>query len=176
MRTIEEIVAMYNHRRRVLGPVHDQMLQVRELARGDVIVPLNELDKNAKASVANLLSVGLDQMSMRVASTMPHPYFPPIKEGSQRSKELASLRHKAMLSMWDQNRMNMKLRRRARHLGRLHAFDTPDRLPARHSPERGLGAVCRLVSPRPNPRRSQGCMTPPSHRPDAERALTGPTP
>ena len=116
MRTIEEIVSMYNHRRRILGPVHDQMLQVRELARGDVIVPLNELDKNAKASVANLLSVGLDQMSMRVASTMPHPYFPPIKEGSQRSKELASLRHKAMLSMWDQNRMNMKLRRRARHL------------------------------------------------------------
>ena len=58
MRTIEEIVAMYNHRRRILGPVHDQMLKVRELAKGDVIVPLNELDKNAKASVANLLSVG----------------------------------------------------------------------------------------------------------------------
>tara|TARA_A100001391_G_scaffold205292_1_gene204792 strand:+ start:954 stop:2642 length:1689 start_codon:yes stop_codon:yes gene_type:complete len=92
------------------------MLKVRELAKGDVIVPLNELDQNAKASVANLLSVGLDQMSMRVASTMPHPYFPPMKEGSQRSKEIASLRHKAMLSMWDHNRMNMKLRRRARHL------------------------------------------------------------
>tara|TARA_R100001086_G_C11843059_1_gene259541 strand:- start:624 stop:2315 length:1692 start_codon:yes stop_codon:yes gene_type:complete len=92
------------------------MLKVRELAKGDVIVPLNELDQNAKASVANLLSVGLDQMSMRVASTMPHPYFPPMKEGSQRSKEMASLRHKAMLSMWDHNRMNMKLRRRARHL------------------------------------------------------------
>ena len=39
-----------------------------------------------------------------------------MKEGSQRSKEIASLRHKAMLSMWDHNRMNMKLRRRARHL------------------------------------------------------------
>jgi len=116
VRTIEAIVAMYNHRRRILGPVHDQMLKVRELAKGDVIVPLNELDKNAKASVANLLSVGLDQMSMRVASTMPHPYFPPMKEGSERSKDLASLRHKAMLAMWDQNRMNMKLRRRARHL------------------------------------------------------------
>jgi len=116
VRTIEDIVAMYNHRRRLLGPVHDQMLKVRDLARGDVIVPLNELDKNAKASVANLLSVGLDQMSMRVASTMPNPYFPPLKDGSERSKELASTRHKAMLSFWDQNRMNMKLRRRARHL------------------------------------------------------------
>jgi len=39
-----------------------------------------------------------------------------MKEGSERSKDLASLRHKAMLAMWDQNRMNMKLRRRARHL------------------------------------------------------------
>ena len=116
MRSIEDIVALYHHRRRVLGPVHEQMQAVRELARGDVIVPLNELDKNAKASVANLLSVGLDQMSMRVASTMPNPYFPPMKDGSERSKELASLRRKAMLSFWDHNRMNMKLRRRARHL------------------------------------------------------------
>ena len=57
MRTIEEIVALYNHRRRILGPVHDQMQAVRELARGDVIVPLNELDSNARASVANLLSI-----------------------------------------------------------------------------------------------------------------------
>ena len=116
MRTIEEIVALYNHRRRILGPVHDQMQAVRELARGDVIVPLNELDANARASVANLLSIGLDQMSMRVASTMPTPYFPPMKEASQRSKDLASLRKKTMISFWDHNRMNMKLRRRSRHL------------------------------------------------------------
>ena len=116
MRTIEDIVAIYNHRRRVLGPVHEQMQRVRDLAKGDVIVPLNELDKNAKASVANLLSIGLDQMSMRVASTMPSPYFPPLKEGVERSKDLASMRHKAMVSFWDHNRMNMKLRRRARHL------------------------------------------------------------
>lgn len=116
MRTIEDIVAIYNHRRRVLGPVHEQMQRVRDLAKGDVIVPLNELDKNAKASVANLLSIGLDQMSMRVASTMPSAYFPPLKDGVERSKDLASLRQKAMLAFWDHNRMNMKLRRRARHL------------------------------------------------------------
>lgn len=115
MRSIEEIVALYNHRRRSLGPVHQQMQQVRELANGDIIVPLNELDRNAKASVANLLVQGLDQMSMRVSSTMPSPYFPPFREGSERSKEMASLRKKAMLSIWDQNRMNMKMRRRARH-------------------------------------------------------------
>ena len=92
------------------------MRRVRELANGDVIVPLNELDKNAKASVANLLVQGLDQMSMRVSSTMPTPYFPPIKEGSERSKSSARQRKKAMMAIWDENKMQMKLRRRARHL------------------------------------------------------------
>ena len=115
MRTIEEIVAIYNHRRRMLGPVHAQMQRVRELYNGDIIVPLNELDRNARASVANLLVQGLDQMSMRVASTMPMPFFPPLREGEDKSKENATLRKKAMLAIWDQNRMNMKMRRRARH-------------------------------------------------------------
>lgn len=116
MRTIEEIVAIYNHRRRTLGPVHQQMQAVRELANGDIIIPLNELDKNARSSVANLLVQGLDQMSMRVASTMPAPFFPALKEGSERSKETANLRKKALLAFWDANKMNMKMRRRARHL------------------------------------------------------------
>ena len=116
MRSIEEIVALYNHRRRTLGPVHQQMQAVRELGNGDIVVPLNELDQNARASVANLLVQGLDQMSMRVASTMPTCYFPPMKEGSERSKDMASLRKKTMTAIWDHNRMNMKMRRRARHL------------------------------------------------------------
>jgi hypothetical protein len=116
VRTVEEIVELYNQRRTAAGPVHNQMRRVRELANGDVIVPLNELDKNAKASVANLLVQGLDQMSMRVSSTMPTPYFPPTKEGSERAKSSARQRRKAMLSIWDENKMQMKMRRRARHL------------------------------------------------------------
>jgi hypothetical protein len=115
MRTVEEIVELYHQRRVAQGPVQDQMRRVRELANGDVIVPLNELDRNAKANVANLLVQGLDQMSMRVASTMPSPYFPPVKEGQEKSKQMARMRKKAMLSIWDQNKMQMKLRRRARH-------------------------------------------------------------
>jgi hypothetical protein len=92
------------------------MRRVRDLANGDVVVPLNELDRNAKTNVANLLVQGLDQMSMRVSSTMPSPYFPPVKEGSENAKKYARMRKKAMLGFWDENRMQMKLRRRARHL------------------------------------------------------------
>jgi hypothetical protein len=116
MLSTEEIVDLYNQRRNALGPIHDQMRKVRELANGDIILPLNELDQNAKSSVANLLNIGLDQMSMRVASTMPTPYFPPIREGVELQKKNARLRKQAMLAMWDHNRMSMKLRRRARHL------------------------------------------------------------
>ncbi len=116
MRSLDEIVELYHQRRLAAGPLHEQMRRVRDLANGDVIVPLNELDRNAKTNVANLLVQGLDQMSMRVSSTMPNPYFPPVKEGSENSKKLARMRKKAMLGFWDENKMQMKLRRRARHL------------------------------------------------------------
>ena len=116
MKSVEEIVDLYRQRVTAQGPILSQMRQVRQLANGDVVVPLNELDRNTKSSVANLLVQGLDQMSMRVSSTMPVPYFPALREGSDRSMQMARDRKRAMLSIWDQNRMNMKMRRRARHL------------------------------------------------------------
>ena len=116
MLSAEQIVELYKSRQLKLGPMFEQMRRVRDLANGDVIVPLNELDRSAKSNVANLLVQGLDQMSMRVASTMPAPYFPPVKDGSERSKGYARMRKKAVLSFWDHNKMQMKMRRRARHL------------------------------------------------------------
>lgn len=115
MVSVETIYNMFQHRRRLRGPMHEQMRRVRDLANGDVIIPLNELDQNAKASVANLLGIGLEQMSMRVASTMPAVYFPPIRPG-ERAAEQAQQRRRAVINMWDHNRMGMKLRRRARYL------------------------------------------------------------
>lgn len=114
--SVEAIVALYKARETNQGPVMEQMRRVRDLANGDVVIPLNELDRNAKSSVANLLVQGLDQMSMRVASTMPNTYFPPMKEGSERSKSYSRIRRNAMDAMWDFNKMPQKLRRRARHL------------------------------------------------------------
>jgi hypothetical protein len=116
MKSVEEIVALYKERLDAQGPILNQMREVRQLANGDVIVPLNELDRNTRSSVANLLVQGLDQMSMRVSSTMPSPYFPALREGQDRSMKLARDRKRAMLAIWDENRMNMKMRRRARHL------------------------------------------------------------
>lgn len=116
MKSVEEIVSLYKDRFEAKGPILEQMREVRNLANGDIIVPLNELDRNTKTSVANLLVQGLDQMSMRVSSTMPSPYFPALREGQDRSMKLARDRKRAMLAIWDQNRLGMKMRHRARHL------------------------------------------------------------
>ena len=116
MKSVEEIVSLYKERLEAQGPVLNQMREVRRLANGDTVIPLSELDRNARSSVANLLVTGLDQMSMRVASTMPVPYFPALREGQDRSMKLARDRKRAMLAIWDANRMPMKMRRRARHL------------------------------------------------------------
>ena len=116
MKSVEEIVALYKERVDRKGPIIEQMREVRNLANGDIIVPLNELDRNTKTSVANLLVQGLDQNAMRVASTMPNAYFPALREGNDRSMKLARDRKRAMQSIWDQNRFSQKLRVRARHL------------------------------------------------------------
>lgn len=115
MKTVEEIVALYRERHTTLGPVLQQMREVRRLANGEVVVPLSELDRTARSSVANLFVQGLDQMAMRVTSTQPTPYFPALREGQDRSMQFARDRKRAMLSIWDQNRMGQKDRRRARN-------------------------------------------------------------
>lgn len=115
MLPVEEIVSLYNARLEAQGPVLRKMREVRDLANGDTVIPLSELDRNARTNVANLLVQGLDQTSMRIASVMPNPYFPPVKPGNSDSQELARLRKKIVLSYWDHNKLNIKQRRRARH-------------------------------------------------------------
>jgi hypothetical protein len=115
MKSVEEIVDLYRERHQNLGPILQQMREIRRLANGEVVVPLSELDRTSRSSVANLFVQGLDQMAMRVTSTSPSPYFPALREGQDRSMQLARDRKRAMLSMWDQNRMNQKDRRRARN-------------------------------------------------------------
>jgi hypothetical protein len=116
MKSVEEIAALYKERLEARGPILNRMREVRNLANSEVVIPLNELDRNARSNVANLLSQGLDQLSMRISSTMPTPYFPALREGNERSMKLARDRKRAMLSIWDENHMEHKLRYRSRHM------------------------------------------------------------
>ncbi len=47
--TVEEIHQLYKERVVAQGPVLAQMRKVRDHANGDIVVPLNELDRNASA-------------------------------------------------------------------------------------------------------------------------------
>lgn len=116
MRTAEEILDLLKQRQLAQGEVINKMREVKDAYQGDVIIPLPELDQANKPAVANLLNQGLEQMSMRVASTMPDVFYPPMKPGIEKSEKTARIRRLANVAWWQQNHLRVKMRRRARWL------------------------------------------------------------
>lgn len=116
MKPIEEIVAEAKVRQDAAGPLLAQMREVRNIYNGDFVMPFVDLGASAHASVPNLLQQGLDQMGARIASTTPDLYYPPTLPGQRKAEQQANLRRKANLGWWNDNRIGIKLRRRARHL------------------------------------------------------------
>jgi len=114
--SIESIITMLMERRTSYGPVLNQMMKLRDAYNGDIIVPLPEMDRNERSSVANLISTGLDQTAMRIASTTPNVFYPPVIPGNKPSEDRANKRRRATLGWYEANKMSMKLRRRARFL------------------------------------------------------------
>lgn len=116
MRDLDDVVNLYQDRSALFGPNLERMRMVRDAYNGDTPIPLPELDRQEQSFTANLLNVGLDQMAERVASTMPNVYCPPEKPGQDKSEEFARIRRQAILGWWDQNKMRLKMRQRARYL------------------------------------------------------------
>ena len=116
MKTVEEIIGLYTTRTRTNDRAKQRMREVRDYYNGDVIIPLPELDSNEKSAVANLLSQGLDQTAMRIASTSPDIYCPPVDTKTKRARDNATIRRKASFGWWEHSRMDLQLAKRARHL------------------------------------------------------------
>lgn len=116
MITVEKIVQLYHQRKTRLMPLHARMAEIRDQYNGEVSVPLPELDKNERAAVANLITQGLDQMAMRVASTVPAITYVPLRPGNERSEEYARIRRLANYGWWQANRFDRKQRKRSRWL------------------------------------------------------------
>lgn len=115
-RTLDEIVEMLIERKQAQSPLLSSMAQLRDAYNGDVVVPLPEMDRNEQAAVANLISTGLDQSAMRIASTMPNIFYPALKPGDNASEKRAQIRRNATMGWWESNKMPLKMRRRARHM------------------------------------------------------------
>ena len=116
MRTPEEIKEILQEREESWAPVMAKRMELRDAYNGDIDVPLPELDRNEKVAVANLIAQGLDQIAMRVASTVPDVFSPPLRPGIDKSEKLARLRRHAALGWMEANELDVKLYRRSRHL------------------------------------------------------------
>lgn len=112
----EDIIRLYYERRNLQSPIISRMVEIKDHYNGEVQVPLPELDKNEKAAVANLITQGLDQMAMRISSTVPSINYIAVKPGQTQSEEYARIRRLANYGWWQQNRFDRKQRKRARWL------------------------------------------------------------
>lgn len=116
MRTVDEILGLYRDRRRSRGPLIARMEEIRTAYNGELAIPLAELSSYERAAVPNLVAQGIDQTATRIASTTPNIVYPSIKPGVKIHDEAARKRRFANLGWWEQNNMELKLRRRARWL------------------------------------------------------------
>ncbi len=116
MPTMEQISSLYQARKMERGPVIDRMAKVADVYNGDVVVALEGMDKASEVWIANLLQQGMDQSALRISSTVPDVRFLPEKDGVQLHINRANDKRDAVLAWWTMNKMNLKLRRRARHL------------------------------------------------------------
>ncbi len=116
MKTVDEILALYTVRSRANDGAKQKMRTLRDYYNGDVIVPLPELNSDEQSAVANLLSQGLDQTAMRIASTAPDIYCPPTDPSKKKSRDNASIRRRALFGWWEHSRMDLQLAKRARQL------------------------------------------------------------
>jgi len=116
VKTVDEILALYTVRSRANDGAKQKMRTLRDYYNGDVIVPLPELNSDEQSAVANLLSQGLDQTAMRIASTAPDIYCPPTDPSKKKSRDNASIRRRALFGWWEHSRMDLQLAKRARQL------------------------------------------------------------
>ena len=94
----------------------ERRLEVLAQYNGDTVVPLPELDRAAKPSVTNLLNLGLDQFSQRIASVLPDFVFPSLRPGFDNWDAKARDSRLAVQGWWGMNRMQMLEYKRARYL------------------------------------------------------------
>jgi hypothetical protein len=114
--SVRDILARYTARRAACDPLHQAALTVRAAYYGDIVLPTPEIDRADKPLVANLLYQGGEQRAMRVASTTPDVSYPSTSPGVELRDKEARHRRLVNLAWWDDDRMRLKLRKRARHL------------------------------------------------------------
>ena len=111
-----EIVALWRQRREARHGFFKRAEDVLTMYNGDWSVPLPEMDANERPAVANILALGVDEFSQRIASVDPNLYCDSVRPGFTAHDNRANDRRKAIIGWWEMNGVRTQRRRRSRHL------------------------------------------------------------
>lgn len=117
MRSSQQIAELFYERRRLAGFERQRMRDVLSLYEGSVAIDLSELSESERPAVVNFARMGINQLGMRAASTMPVTDHFPLETGRRDwARKNADSRRRVNHAWWGKSRMNLLLRQRARHL------------------------------------------------------------
>lgn len=116
MRSADEILALFNERRRYYGPIHAAMREIEMIYDGDATVSLPDMGRDEGSSVPNLLAQGVDQMAGRIASVIPEVTFTSQRPGIRASDRRATTASNVVTGWWEEDLLPLKTKQRARHL------------------------------------------------------------
>jgi hypothetical protein len=116
MRTAEQILALYEERRRLQMPLQSVRAEIRDIYDGRTQITLPDLPDDQASSVPNLLGQGIDQMAARVASVIPQVTFSPDTPGVRAAERRADTARRVIQGWWENDTLPLKMKRRARHL------------------------------------------------------------
>ena len=122
--TWEQIVATMTLRRSNDSSVIQRMIDIRDRYNNDVVVPVVEMpdQPEMRALMPQLIHDGIEGYAMRAAAQMPAITIPALKPSSQRSREFAAIRRRALYASWSENSLSLLLRRAFRQLSGYATF------------------------------------------------------
>lgn len=115
IRAAQQVRETFNELKQHRDPFMLRCQEVRNHYDGDIAIPLPELNAVEKPAVANLVALGIDQTAMSIASVVPSPTFP-VLGNTDKAVERANDSRRALMGWWEMNSMDLKDRRRARHM------------------------------------------------------------
>lgn len=115
MKSIDEILGLYRQRVSFYGPLHSKMRLIQSIYNGTAEIPLPDMERSELPSVPNLLASGVDQMAGRISSVTPNIIFAE-KNPNRTEKRRVSTASRVVTGWWQEDRLMMKMKQRARHL------------------------------------------------------------
>ena len=115
MRSVDDILSLYRQRVTFYGPLHSKMRVIQSIYNGTAEVPLPDMERSDMPSVPNLLAQGVDQMAGRISSVVPNVIFAE-KNTNRSEKRRVQTAGRVITGWWQEDRLMMKMKQRARHL------------------------------------------------------------